>query len=207
MLRLSSLKSSADSAFRYKNNVKVSKHIREKDFGADVLLFGSPTKLHKEALSVLQVNESKSKAFWEVFCKRVNESIHLINPPVLCDILRALDSGNVEKLSLAGTCHFLAEDILTSGCGKYETVHDLLSIIKFLSKYSNKIDQIVCEKLLRRSTCLVYQLNGRSEITEFLRTIDGISLQVKELQIGKLLALKIAKLEARDRSTIQFSLP
>lgn len=188
------LKLSVDSPFRYKSNVRVSPHIKAKVFGEDVLLFASPRRLQKEAVTVLRGDISRSKAFWEVFTKRVNESIHLLTIPTLCQILKALESGNATPSLLSGVCHFIREDICTIGCGKYQSINDIITIMKFLSKFSTPIEINVFLPIVKRITDLVYQVKGKVEMEELLEEISKIRPKMVEITaIEALLARKISR--------------
>lgn len=193
MFRISLRSFNADSPFRYRTNVRVASHIKSKDFGSDVLLFASPNKLQFEALSVLKHNACRSKAFWEVFSKRVNESVHLLNPAVLCDIMRAFEIGNADGSLRSGICHFVSEDISTVGCDKYTSIHDVETVMKFLYEYSTPLDEKTFIPLFKKAVELVYQLKNSSEIEELIHAISRMRQNRKETKVEKQLLLKLTR--------------
>ena len=142
---------SSDSPFRYKNTIRVSPHIRSKDFGYDVLLFASPAKLNKEALQIISAGSSaeRSKGFWEIFAKRTNESIHLLDGGDICNILQAFNKSPSQEL-LAGICRVIADDIIyrPTVTARFSKVGEALVI-----------SQTLCDNLLSIETGLYMSLS------------------------------------------------
>lgn len=194
MFRISLRSLNADSPFRYRTNVRVASHIKSKDFGSDVLIFASPKKLQFEALSVLNDKTCRSQAFWEVFSKRVNESVHLLNPPVLCDIMRAFEIGNADGSLRSGICHFVSEDISTVGCDKYASIHDVITVMMFLYKNSSALDAKTFTPLFKKAVDLVYQLRKSSEIKELIHAISRVRQNLKETKVEKQLLMKLTRI-------------
>lgn len=143
----------ADSPFRYGRKIAVAPHIVSKDFGDDVLIFASPHKLNREAHDILKLGKevatNRSKAFWEIFAKRSNESVHLLPVNVLANIARSLEFSPNSDL-ITGTCKVMS-DYVSQKSGFREPVvsmSDLLALFKFFNKYLLAIDDKLYKSLL-----------------------------------------------------------
>lgn len=178
MLRWIVRRCGSDSPYRHGTRVQVSKHIQDKRFGNDVLLFAEPAKLKREAMLFIQdPSQHRPKAFWEILAKRTNESVHLLNYNALSSILRAMVLCPECDDLIVGVCRVVCEDIenrrdLTTRQPVFseslfiaETVRDRLGEIpagtmdSFVSFWADNAQQIDCTDDIKR---LVRILDGRS---------------------------------------------
>jgi hypothetical protein len=190
---------SVDSPYRYGARVGVSPHIRSKDFGHDVLLFATPKKLNMEAHSVLngEYNRERGSAYWEVFAKRTNESIHLLDGHTICDILRAFEGSSHRRDLVTGVCHFVAEDIKNSRVmsKKYKSFRDVVTVSQFLWNYLGDVPDTIYWKIIEALVDTIYQISTVEVVVaiveQFQAMKKGKSPSEQEALVFRLLVHKL----------------
>jgi hypothetical protein len=181
MLRTVARRFSVDTPFRYGFRHGVSPHIRSKDFGKDVLIFANPVRLDREASSILSapsdLSETRSKAYWEIFAKRTNESIHLLEGSTICKILRAFEATSNRRDLLVGICHMVFDNISNSPVmsKKYRNFQEVVTVIQYLTNYLVTIPDTVYWKMIEALVDTIYQV----------QSVDEVILIVKQIQILK----------------------
>ncbi len=178
--RLMQLKSS-DSPFRYGYNVKVTPQIATKRFGEDVLLFASANKLYSIASDVLEGSLMKepSKAFWEIFAKRVNESVHLLDGKRMVAILMAFETSAGRSDLMEGLCHFVSEDLtkLTDITKKYSSLGDIIKLGNFIGKHSANVSRKCYENILVGFINLSYMVQSREDAIAVMKCLTSLKAQ------------------------------
>jgi hypothetical protein len=191
--RLGNLRGS-DSPFRYKNNVRVSPSVVSKRFGEDVLIFASPNKIDSVARDVLGGNLLKepTKGFWEIFAKRVNESVHLLKGKSIVNVLTAFDKSSGRSDLLAGMCHFVSEDLSKSNeiTRKYGTIQEVVGLATYLQRYSNAVSPKCYRNILTGFIELSYQVTTRHEVVDIVKCLTKLNAprtpELEELLVKRL---------------------
>lgn len=153
-------------------SVKVAPHIGKKDFGNDVLLFATPGKLATEAESILSglSDRPRGNAFWEIFAKRANESMHLLDGNSICVILRAFSAHGGRSDLVSGLCHFVAEDL---GSGKrlvpkYSSIMQLIEIMQALNSNSISVPASAYNTLVVGLSDLAYTIKVPGQVYDVM---------------------------------------
>jgi hypothetical protein len=151
MLRLTIRRCVSDSPFRHGSRVEISNHIREKDFGKDVLLFAEPSKLRGEAISFINdPSQLRPKAFWEIMAKRTNASMHLLDSTSLRAVMHALSLSSDSEDLLTGVCRVVCEDVENRGdrASPFSSFDDSLMIIEILHDRLHTIPSDVMDRFI-----------------------------------------------------------
>jgi hypothetical protein len=178
MLRLTIRRCLSDSPFRHGSRVGISKHMREKDFGRDVLLFAEPSKLRREAFSFINdPSEPKPKAFWEIMAKRANESIHLLDGTSLRAVMRALSLSSDSEDLLTGVCRVVCEDVENRGdrASPFSSFDDSLVIIETIVDRLDAIPPGVMDQFISVWADQSHNIVSPDDIRRVIRIIEQSS--------------------------------
>lgn len=193
MFRTFSKLSGADSPFRYARAVKVSPLIRSKDFGRDVVMFANPAKLRLLAVETLQGSHEKpDKAFWEIFAKRVNETVHLLDGETLIDILTCFDKVSERPSLMAGLCHFICQDLERSQdiTAKFKSLKHVLEVTSYLDSYSVKLSRRLYENLISAISDLTFQIDEPKDAFDVAAVVSKIRVKGQPLSPAESVLLK-----------------
>jgi hypothetical protein len=157
----------SDSPFRYGKPVKLSSHIRSKRFGDDVVLFANSRKIRSLASEIVKdiPGTERGSAFWEVYAKRFNESIHLLDSCTIAKVLSSFLVASKRDDLISGLCHFVVEDIERSSdlTRKYSDIQDLLHVTEILGRFGQDRSQKIYEKLVAAFCRTCYQIRKRED--------------------------------------------
>lgn len=192
---------SADSPFRYGTRICVDKHLQQKDFGRDVLLFATPERLNKEALSLLATSNvtNKGKAYWEIYNKRACESVHLLNCNVMVNILKSLRVSPTHDTTSAALCKIISDDIQYRGLTRerFPDINEAIPLLEMIRNNLPKIHLHVYKRVLEFAASECHALSSVSNarqlfaIISSLRTncnITSTESEVERLLLARLLA-------------------
>ena len=186
----------SDTPFRYGSRVKVSPHIRSKDFSKEVLLFASPVKLHQTANAILQTDSEglKPGAFWEVFAKRTNESMHLLDGQTIARVLECFHEKSDRLDLLSGLCHVVSQDLASSANKrlKYSSVDDLLILMKALNSNLQVVESRAYDTIVHGLAELAYLVESPIQAKDILtqmarmRPHDGAVTPIENILLERL---------------------
>jgi hypothetical protein len=129
----------ADSPFRYGKRVAVAPHVKSKDYGREVLLFASPTRLNKEALDNLSSGSDtdKKQAYWEIYNKRVCESVHLLDGETMINIIHSLEVSPTRDDSLVAFVNLISNDVTYRGFheDRFGRLEHVIGIMDYLVRF------------------------------------------------------------------------
>jgi hypothetical protein len=208
MFRFIARKFSSDSPFRYGIRRTISPHIYEKDFGRDVLICAHSERLNKEALQILQDTSSidRPQAFWEIFARRTNESVHLLNGQQIRNILAAFASVAGNSALVAGISRVVCDDIGNRNdlSTRFANVAEAMDAIRLIKKNSMIISEEVLGKFIIFFADNTYQLDTRESVqrlVELLAMTDkGSENRILNLLYRKL-AIRWTSMNDEDVST------
>ena len=171
---------SVDSPFRYGRRVAVSPHILTKDFGKDVLLFANPERLNREALDIISSSQSsqRPRAYWEVYCKRVNESIHLLPMSTIGNIVRSMENSPSSDL-VTGFCKLLSDNLQHRPTVDVNTLRDMISVIRFFRKSLLNVEEVLYLKVLECLHDNILLLEGSAQLENLVEELLGMRSKLK----------------------------
>ena len=194
MIRLFTRRCVSDSPYRYGNRVQVSKHIREKQFGNDVLLFAGPSKLRSEAMSFINDStQQRPKAFWEILAKRTNESIHLLDFTTLTAVMRAMASCPECEDLLVGVCRVVCEDIESRRdlASRLQLFSDSLVVIETIQTRLGEIPITVMDNFIAFWTDNAHRIESTDDIKRLVRLLEQRPVTQTPSQTDQLLYKKL----------------
>jgi hypothetical protein len=157
--------------------VSVHDHIKSKRFGDEVLIHANPTRIHSQALEILNRSstEGLSKAFWEIFAKRVNESIHLLRGDTVIAVLKAFNAGSYRSDLISGICHFIVDDLVATEVNgtKYSTTSDLMYLTNALSDNLGVLPDKAWDALIFRFAELSHTLSQPDELRAVVNCLQN----------------------------------
>lgn len=163
-------------------------HIHSKDYGKDVLLFASPSKINKEAMCVIHDSKrgtlSRSKAFWEILAKRSNESVHLLSVSVMANICRSLSMAPDTNLAI-GTSKVIS-DYLSKKRSMIHTssdsIQDFHTLFLFFNKFLLSVDQKLFQNLLVSVEDNIHRIKTLEEIEGLIEEITIMGNHCADVQ-------------------------
>lgn len=208
MLRQSFILTASDSPFRYTKVVRVSPHIRKKSFGEEVLLFATPARLSKQAEQVLD-RESKTgftPAFWEVFAKRTNESVHLLSLTEVSKIISAFERKAHRPDLLAGMCHLLIQKLDNAHPleSAFQRLEELVSMTRLIAGSGLKISDRAYTHIIAAFADLCRDLS-REDVLKIAEVVQRLREERRDISsIDQVLIrrmIKSLKLDGDSKST------
>ena len=167
---------SSDSPFRHGLRKGVSAHIKTKDFGTDVLIFASPKRLNKEAMSILSrtSDRDRQKAFWEVFAKRTNESVRFLDGETIGNILQSFERESNRRDLLSGICHFVAEDISQRPVlsEKFKSVDEIVNLMHYLNTYLMVVSDSTYQRIVEGLIDTAYTIETPEQVSQALDNLS-----------------------------------
>jgi len=194
MLRLTIRRCVSDSPFRHGSRVEISNHIREKDFGKDVLLFAQPSKLRGEAISFIKdPSQRRPKAFWEIMAKRTNESMHLLDSTSLRAVMSALSLSADSEDVLTGVCRVVCEDVENreDRASPFSSFDDSLMIIEAIVDRLDVIPPIVMDQFISFWADQSHNIVSPDDIRRVVRMIEQSSRSQSQSATSLLLYKKL----------------
>lgn len=179
----------SDSPYRYRKTVRVSPHVKTKNFGNEVLLFATPERLTRQADEIIKDPHNKfSGGFWEVYAKRINESIHILSITECAKILDAFAQRSDRSDLIAGICHFLIRDLQKREIVKTVStdLESLLRVIRVFEDSMIAVPEEVYDKLLVGITENCHNISR----DDLLKTVNSL----KVLRRGRLELTKVDRI-------------
>jgi len=150
--------------------------------------------LNDEALRVLEdVNiTARPKAFWEIFAKRTNESIHLLSGSQIHNILRAFDNLDEQRPLLAGICRVVCEDIANRGnlSERFDNISLAIKSLRIIERNSFTVPITVVERFIAYFADRTYQLESQEPTKDLIQCLAHIA-KGHESEVQKLLYKKL----------------
>jgi hypothetical protein len=121
-------------------------------------------------------DENPTGAFWEIFAKRVNESVHLLEGGTMLQVLHAFDSRSDRPDLTSGICHFICQELerLKDVSDKFKSFQDLLETMAYLNANSVKLSSRSFVNVINGFSRLVYQVDNVNHVVQIAEAVSKL---------------------------------
>ncbi|EPR60833.1 hypothetical protein TGGT1_309790 [Toxoplasma gondii GT1] len=160
----------------------------------DVLVSADLRKLEETAQELLRGKETKRRAFWEIFSKRVKASAHMLSPSLMALIAKSFDVHDRDTGIYVALATVLPEAVKRADGRSLLTLSDVFS--RRLKRDSNPH---LFSTLARQLPNALYQLTGK-DVLRILSSLDaaGLADMLACRQVARKLLAELDELDSVD---------
>ncbi|KEP62831.1 UNVERIFIED_CONTAM: hypothetical protein HHA_309790 [Hammondia hammondi] len=160
----------------------------------DVLVSADLRKLAETAQELLREKETKRRAFWEIFSKRVKASAHMLSPSLIALIARSFDVHDRDTGIYVALATVLPEAVKRADGRSLLTLSDVFS--RRLKRDSNPH---LFKTLAHQLPNALYQLTGK-DVLRILSSLDaaGLADMLACRQVARKLLAELDELDSVD---------